>query len=379
MATILRFLPALLVLNWSANALDLSSSSDAMVATFTENGDCVNVSADALLDLPSSSNAMIAAFTKNGGMLTTSSSRRRRRRRRRSAPAPGAGSAADDAALAKIKSDLKGVTEEMKTLKSTLSAGLDKLTKKILTVSSGALAPGTKCCKDPCGGSNGNCFKGLFCCPAKKQCLDSKTKMSQGPNCDACKKSQAKDMDEEDKKLSSVCATEGGTCKCKGMVYYGKRFLSGKPGSGASTNLEHLKKHKYKEKYSNGEIKCNVGAFGGDPLYGYYKHCICVPGPSTAKNVVPPTKPKPAPAPPPAPAGGGSYGDPMKGKPMGGKPADPCPKPMRKRSNGVCSWISKESHGYRTMELAEGVGIIKKACDSSSGCTRFTCTKAALG
>jgi hypothetical protein len=161
-------------------------------------------------------------------------------------------------------------------------------------------------------------------------------------------------------------------------VYYGKRFKSGKPGNGASiTTLAEMKKTATKEKYASGSIKCDNGGMGGDPIHGYYKHCMCVPGPKTTKEAAKPGVPAPA------PPNSGNWAGPVKGKPVPSSrdnpPADPCPKPMRKRSNGVCSWKSSESHGMRTMELDEGVGIIKKACDSSPGCATFECSRAALG
>ena len=52
-----------------------------------------------------------------------------------------------------------------------------------------------------------------------------------------------------------VCAHEGGTCYCDGLVAYGiwDRFYV---------------------KDSTGNIGCNNNVFG-DPYVGYYKHCRC--------------------------------------------------------------------------------------------------------
>merc|ERR1719281_1162274 len=51
-----------------------------------------------------------------------------------------------------------------------------------------------------------------------------------------------------------VCASEGGYCKCSGLVYYGARNKwVGKSGSQA----------------------CNNGNFG-DPIYGVRKSCVCL-------------------------------------------------------------------------------------------------------
>lgn len=77
--------------------------------------------------------------------------------------------------------------------------------------------------------------------------------------------------------LPKICAgKEGETCKCNGTVYFGKKFTSGKPGNGAITTLDAMKATPFKEKVVNGEIGCHNGAFG-DPVPGFYKHCICVP------------------------------------------------------------------------------------------------------
>lgn len=297
---------------------------------------------------------------------TTKLSTARRRRRRSSG-----------ATVDTVKKSLSELGQEIKDLNALFTKGLEDLAKSIAASVPTSGATGNKCCLEKCAGTGG-CFKGLFCCPIKGMCLDSKTKSSLGSNCDACKKAHSNEAVKEDKKLTKVCASEGGKCKCKGMVYYGKRFKSGKPGKGTQiTTLAEMKKTGYKEKYAAKEISCTSSPMGGDPLHGYYKQCMCIPGPPSTKEAAKPGIPAPA------PPNSGNWAGPVKGKPApamsDSPPADPCPKPMRKRSNGVCSWKSSESHGMRTMELDEGVSIIKKACDSSPGCGVFECTRAALG
>jgi hypothetical protein len=65
-----------------------------------------------------------------------------------------------------------------------------------------------------------------------------------------------------------------GICECQGTVVYGKRFKSGRPGSGATLSVSELIQYSYAEKEVDGSTACSNGAFG-DPLYGYYKHCYC--------------------------------------------------------------------------------------------------------
>eukprot|EP00946_MAST-07B_sp_MAST-7B-sp1_P005000 g5000.t1 len=75
-----------------------------------------------------------------------------------------------------------------------------------------------------------------------------------------------------------VCAErEGATCKgCTGTVFYGKKFLRGRPGSGKTTTLSQLKLEDHATRISRGaDISCSNGAFG-DPLRGIYKYCYCV-------------------------------------------------------------------------------------------------------
>ena len=44
---------------------------------------------------------------------------------------------------------------------------------------------GDECCGDSCQ-SDDDCSDGLFCCPNHNECMDTTTKSTAGPNCDAC-------------------------------------------------------------------------------------------------------------------------------------------------------------------------------------------------
>jgi hypothetical protein len=74
-----------------------------------------------------------------------------------------------------------------------------------------------------------------------------------------------------------ICAQEDATCTCTGTVFYGRKFVSGQPGSGTVTTLGGLQAHTYVEKAVTGSIVCNTAAMGSDPANGYTKHCICKP------------------------------------------------------------------------------------------------------
>lgn len=78
------------------------------------------------------------------------------------------------------------------------------------------------------------------------------------------------------------CANEGGICSCNDVVIFGKRFLSGKPGHGASTSLQDiLDSTMYKAEPIHGSMECSnrgfrsLGMSHGDPAPGFYKHCYC--------------------------------------------------------------------------------------------------------
>lgn len=73
----------------------------------------------------------------------------------------------------------------------------------------------------------------------------------------------------------TLCAeNENDNCACNGQVYFGAKFASGKPGSGAHTTLSQLKALGYIRKAVSGSIKCDTSNFG-EPRPGYYKYCIC--------------------------------------------------------------------------------------------------------
>ena len=72
------------------------------------------------------------------------------------------------------------------------------------------------------------------------------------------------------------CANnEGDTCTCTGKVIYGRKFVSGKPGSGTLTSATQLMSHVYKQNTASGSVPCSNDVMGGDPAGGYYKHCFC--------------------------------------------------------------------------------------------------------
>ena len=56
---------------------------------------------------------------------------------------------------------------------------------------------------------------------------------------------------------------------------FGRKFASGKPGSGTTTTIDQLKSTGHKEKEVSGSVECSSSAMGGDPLGGYYKYCMC--------------------------------------------------------------------------------------------------------
>ena len=82
-----------------------------------------------------------------------------------------------------------------------------------------------------------------------------------------------------------VCADrEGTTCKgCTGTVFYGKKYLRGRPGSGKTTTLAQLKMQDHATLVTSGaDVSCSNGALG-DPLRGIYKYCYCDPGAAEAE------------------------------------------------------------------------------------------------
>ena len=75
--------------------------------------------------------------------------------------------------------------------------------------------------------------------------------------------------------LWTKCADEGGVCECTGHVVYGRKFVSGKPGSGELTGVTQMMAHAYKQKTVSGSVICSASGMGGDPQDGYAKHCLC--------------------------------------------------------------------------------------------------------
>ena len=74
-----------------------------------------------------------------------------------------------------------------------------------------------------------------------------------------------------------LCAErEGAVCKdCKGKIYYGRKFVNGRPGIGEKTTLTQLRTSNYAMQISDGTpVACSDGAFG-DPLPGVHKYCYC--------------------------------------------------------------------------------------------------------
>lgn len=84
------------------------------------------------------------------------------------------------------------------------------------------------------------------------------------------------DVQDEESSGVSVCASgENQWCQCFGTVYYGRKFVNGRPGGGAPTSLSQLRSSGFKSRSVSGSVMCSNGGMGGDPLYGYYKYCMC--------------------------------------------------------------------------------------------------------
>jgi len=71
---------------------------------------------------------------------------------------------------------------------------------------------------------------------------------------------------------TAKCANEGGLCRCQGNVFYGRRFAC---GGTKQTDLVTMLQTQHAARSVESEIRCNGEAFGGDPLWGVAKHCIC--------------------------------------------------------------------------------------------------------
>ncbi|CAJ1432459.1 unnamed protein product [Effrenium voratum] len=71
---------------------------------------------------------------------------------------------------------------------------------------------------------------------------------------------------------SRKCANDGGLCQCNGVVFYGRRFTC---GGTAEMDLDSMLRTQHAAKEVESSIRCGEKEFGGDPLYGVAKHCIC--------------------------------------------------------------------------------------------------------
>merc|ERR1712072_600706 len=71
-----------------------------------------------------------------------------------------------------------------------------------------------------------------------------------------------------------LCANEGQTCQCTGRVYYGRRFVNGKPGSGQRMTFEQMTNFPFKAMDVQQQVSCSNPVLG-DPEHGYYKQCFC--------------------------------------------------------------------------------------------------------
>lgn len=99
-----------------------------------------------------------------------------------------------------------------------------------------------------------------------------------------------------------VCANgENGNCQCDGTVYYGAKFVGGRPGGGQTTSLDQLRSRGYRSRSVSGSVSCSNGGMGGDPLYGFYKYCYCEP--RQTPSPTPSPTPRPTPSPTPSPTG----------------------------------------------------------------------------
>ena len=68
---------------------------------------------------------------------------------------------------------------------------------------------GEECCGDQCS-STDDCAAGLFCCPNHNECMDTTTKSTIGPNCDACNPPSAPAVQE--KECGEVAVTGDECC-----------------------------------------------------------------------------------------------------------------------------------------------------------------------
>jgi len=72
-----------------------------------------------------------------------------------------------------------------------------------------------------------------------------------------------------------VCSQEWHKCTCTGTAWYGKKYVSGKPGSGPENTFEQMEMNPHKKLPVEGTFKCNNVMFG-DPAPLYKKLCWCL-------------------------------------------------------------------------------------------------------
>ena len=58
-------------------------------------------------------------------------------------------------------------------------------------------------------------------------------------------------------------------------MIFGRKFVSGQPGSGTVTTATQLMSNEFKDLTVEGSTTCSSAAMGGDPAGGYFKHCFC--------------------------------------------------------------------------------------------------------
>jgi hypothetical protein len=86
---------------------------------------------------------------------------------------------------------------------------------------------------------------------------------------------------------SVVCADETEACLCDGTVYFGKKYISGTPGTGTLNSLETmLKNSPFITRDSVDSTMCDVDTLG-DPASGFYKSCWCAPRSDPSCTVCP--------------------------------------------------------------------------------------------
>jgi len=82
------------------------------------------------------------------------------------------------------------------------------------------------------------------------------------------------------------CSEEGKKCACSGHVTFGRKFASGKPGSGAINTFSQMLRIGKNKIMVSGSIMCDNSAMGGDPVKGDKKLCMCTQKATTPKGMV---------------------------------------------------------------------------------------------